>query len=185
MSGSPDLTRLSTTRAAASLLFIQVLRRLAEFGRDHDCREAPVVMAGDMNATSFRKLRGIANAAALLNAVGAGEGEERGGRPHPFAFDCKEINTGKTSFTSSRSVRIDAVLYQSQRLRLIDAVKTPTLESPIPNASHPSDHIPIKATFELRTELDFYQECARAWYKAVSGAESPFPLGDEQAPAHV
>ena len=42
-------------------------------------------------------------------------GDEIAGQLHPFAFDCKELPTGKTSVTAARDVRIDALLYQSQR----------------------------------------------------------------------
>ena len=36
------------------------------FARAHDAIDAPVVLAGDINSTSFQRLRGIANAMALL-----------------------------------------------------------------------------------------------------------------------
>ena len=100
---------------------------ITEFTIKHGCvNDTPVVLAGDLNATSFQKLRGIANAVTLLL------GEEHTGTLHPFAFDCKELPTGKTSVTAARDVRIDALLYQSQRLVLADSLKAPSLPEPIP-----------------------------------------------------
>ena len=123
--------------------------------------------------TSFQKLRGIANAVTLLL------GQEHLGTLHPFAFDCKELPTGKTSVTAARDVRIDAILYQSQRLLLTDTRKAPALPEPIPNAQHPSDHIPIMATFEVRSELSHHQECARAWFNTIAGRTGHVPLTRE------
>jgi len=149
----------------------QVLRKITEYTITHDClNDAPVVLAGDLNATSFQKLRGIANAVTLML------GEEHAGRLHPFAFDCKELPTGKTSVTAARDVRIDALLYHSQRLVLIDSVKAPSLSTPIPDTRHPSDHIPIMATFEVRSLLAQHQDCARAWYNTVAGRSGHVPL---------
>jgi len=73
-------------------------------------------------------------------------------------------------------VRIDALLYQSQRLVLIDSVKAPSLSTPIPDTRHPSDHIPIMATFEVRSLLAQHQDCARAWYNTVAGRSGHVPL---------
>ena len=154
----------------------QVLRRIAEFTIKSDCLDdAPVVLAGDLNATSFQKLRGIANAVMLL----AGDAV-KGSHLHPFTFDCKELPTGKTSVTAARDVRIDALLFQSQKLSLVDSRKAPVLKSPIPDMVHPSDHIPIMATFEVRSSLEYHRECARAWYNTVAGRVGNVPLTREQ-----
>jgi len=152
----------------------QVLRKITEFTRSHGCvDDAPVVLAGDLNATSFQKLRGIANAVTLL--LGAGHA----GTLHPFGFDCKEVPTGKTSVTAARDVRIDALLYQSQRLVLTDSLEAPSLPAPIPNADHPSDHVPIMATFEVRSALSSHQECARGWFNTIAGRIGHVPLTRE------
>jgi len=103
-------------------------------------------------------------------------GAEQAGTLHPFAFDCKEVPTGKTSVTAARDVRIDALLFQSQRLVLVDTRKAPSLPQPIPNAEHPSDHIPIMATFEVRSSLSHHQECARSWFNTVAGRTGHVPL---------
>ena len=95
--------------------------------------DSPVVLAGDLNATSFQKLRGIANAVTLLL------GSEHAGRLHPFAFDCKELPGHiKTSVTAARDVRIDALLYQSQRLILTDSRKAPKMPMKIASVASPS-----------------------------------------------
>jgi len=149
----------------------QVLRKITEFTVANKCfDDTPVVLAGDLNATSFQKLRGIANAVTLLL------GSEHAGALHPFAFDCKELPTGKTSVTAARDVRIDALLYQSQRLILTDSRKAPNLAEPIPNKVHPSDHIPIMATFEVRSALSHHQMCARSWFNTVGGRSGHVPL---------
>lgn len=154
----------------------QVLRKLTEVCAEHGItHEVPVVVAGDLNATSFQKLRGIANAVTLMLGQ---EGES--GSIHPFAFDCKELPTGKTSVTSAREVRIDALLFQSARLRLLDSVQAPKLTEPIPNGAHPSDHVPIMASFELRSDLEYNIECARTWFATVSGRVNFVPLTPQQ-----
>mmetsp|Transcript_9291 Transcript_9291/g.20710 ORF Transcript_9291/g.20710 Transcript_9291/m.20710 type:complete len:608 (+) Transcript_9291:115-1938(+) len=149
----------------------QVLRKITEYAVEHDCvDDAPVVLAGDLNATSFQKLRGIANAVTLML------GAKHVGRLHPFAFDCKELPTGKTSVTTARDVRIDALLYESQRLLLVDSLKAPNLPEAIPNHNHPSDHIPIMATFEMRSQLCYHQQCASSWFNTVAGRTGHVPL---------
>ncbi|CAJ1361456.1 unnamed protein product [Effrenium voratum] len=76
---------------------------------------------------------------------------------HPFTFDCADVPTGVTSVTMARCMRIDAIVYQSQCLELVD-VQAPIYESlreipdvspaePIPSAQQPSDHVPIVAQF--------------------------------------
>jgi len=153
----------------------QVLRRISEFTAELGCLDStPVVLAGDLNATSFQKLRGIANAVTLL------AGDATAHSLHPFTFDCKELPTGKTSVTAARDVRIDALLYQSQWLQLVDSLKAPPLISPIPDATHPSDHVPIMATFEVRSSLDYHRECARLWFNTVGGRFGNVPLTAEQ-----
>ena len=152
----------------------QVLRKITEFTVQHGCvNDTPVILAGDLNATSFQKLRGIANAVTLLL------GDEHVGTLHPFAFDCKELPTGKTSVTAARDVRIDALLYQSQRLVLTDSRKAANLSTPIPDSVHPSDHIPIMATFEVRSTLSHQKDCARAWFNTVAGRTGHVPLTRE------
>jgi mRNA deadenylase 3'-5' endonuclease subunit Ccr4 len=44
----------------------QVIRGILAFSRRVDCRNSPVVLTGDLNATAFERLIGIASVAALL-----------------------------------------------------------------------------------------------------------------------
>ena len=112
--------------------------------------------------------RGIANAVTLLLGAEA--------KVHPFAFDCKEIPTGKTSVTGARQMKIDMLLFQSQRLVLCDSLQAPHLTDPIPSVAHPSDHIPIRATFEVRSAYSHQIECARVWFNTVAGRTGHMPL---------
>lgn len=151
----------------------QVVRQLAEFAKKHSVPEAPVMLTGDLNATSFGKLRGIASAIALL-------------RPdtfvHPFTFDCADVPTGPTSVTTARNMRIDALLYQSERLELVDVTKVPNLstDDPIPNREHPSDHCPISAKFRIKTSLQIARHNAQEWYLGCTGRDSSMPLNANQ-----
>ena len=38
---------------------------------------------------------------------------------HPFTFDTADVPTGVTSVTLARKLRIDAIVYQCQRLELV------------------------------------------------------------------
>lgn len=38
---------------------------------------------------------------------------------HPFTFDTADVPTGVTSMTLARKLRIDAIVYQCQRLELV------------------------------------------------------------------
>jgi Ca2+-binding EF-hand superfamily protein len=68
-------------------------------------------------------------------------------------------------------MRIDAILYQGKRMKLLDAYDLPALTcaDPIPNAEHPSDHLPVKATFRLRSWLEVTKQSAREWYLRQAG----------------
>jgi len=151
----------------------QVLREVAEFTKAIGATDAPVILAGDLNATSFGKLRGIAAAVTLL---------EKDSFIHPFAFDCADVPTGATSVTTSRNVRIDAIMYQTQRLELSDIYKVPHLsvDDPIPNATHPSDHAAISAKFCFRSTLQIARHTAREWYLGLAGREHSMPLNTAQ-----
>ena len=67
-------------------------------------------------------------------------------------------------------MRIDAVFYPNSSLVLVDAPMLPLLSSPIPDFTHPSDHLPMRATFRMRTDYDRGLAVSRAWYTSVAMA---------------
>ena len=71
-------------------------------------------------------------------------------------------------------MRIDAILYEPQRLRIVEVVPVPELPpgSVIPDATHPSDHFPIKVVFELRSEHDRARELALEWSWRSASSDS-------------
>jgi Ca2+-binding EF-hand superfamily protein/mRNA deadenylase 3'-5' endonuclease subunit Ccr4 len=147
----------------------QVIRTLASFAVANDALDAPVLFAGDLNCTSFEKLRGLANVVSLLNEDTV---------LHPFSFDCADVPTGVTSVTTARCMRIDAIMYQAHMLELVDVQDVPDLsmENPIPNAEHPSDHIPVVAQFRIRNSLHMAKEAAKDWYFSVVGQQGSLLL---------
>lgn len=159
---NPEQEQLDRLRARQ---VAQMMRSVAEFTKLHRADDVPVVLVGDMNATCFRRLKGIANAITLL-------GED--GQVHPFIFDCADVPTGATSVTTARNVRIDAILYQKSRLQLVDVGVTPPLTTshPIPNDAHPSDHIPVSATLCLRSRLQMAYIGVKEWYFRLLGRGS-------------
>ena len=155
----------------------QVLRVLADFvysfPASSGVAEAPVILTGDLNCTSFGRLRGVANTISLLN---------REVRLHPFTFDCSDAPTGVTSVTMARCMRIDAILYQAQCLELVDVHEIPdiSLDQPIPSDEQPSDHVPIVAQFRCRSKLHTSRQLAREWFRNMAGKESQVPLNQRQ-----
>lgn len=151
----------------------QVLRALVDFASQHGALEVPVVLTGDLNCTSFGRLRGVANTLSLMN---------RQVVLHPFTFDCADVPTGVTSVTMARCMRIDAILYQSQRLELVDVQEIPDLapHRPIPNEQQPSDHVPIVAQFRTRSNHHTMRLVAKEWFLSLAGKEVQVPLNQQQ-----
>jgi len=164
---NPEMDRLRARQVG------QVMRSVTKFLFEHNAVHAPVMLVGDLNATSFGRLRGIANAVVLL---------QEDTLVHPFTFDCDDVPTGATSVTSARNVRIDAIMYQTQKLELVDVCPVPRLSTadPIPNTAHPSDHVPITATFRLHTGLHMTYQLAREWFACLAGRGGALPLNAAQ-----
>ena len=123
-----------------SFQFGCLFRELLAFAKAHDAMDVPVVLTGDLNAKDCDVLSGIARSLSLLLSSPA----------HPVLWSVLDVPTPATTFTEARAVRIDYLLYQSALLDLESVDALPTLKAPIPNACHPSDHLPIGATFRLR-----------------------------------
>lgn len=151
----------------------QVLRALVDFATKHDVFEVPVVLAGDLNCSSFGRLRGVANTLSLLN---------RDVVLHPFTFDTADVPTGVTSVTLARKLRIDAIVYQCQRLELVDVQESPDLHEAIPNERHPSDHVPIVARFRCRSQRgrNGLRHVAKEWFWSLAGREASTVLSTAQ-----
>lgn len=151
----------------------QVIRELGEFTKSLNCEEAPVVLSGDLNCTSFGRLRGIANTVSMLNP---------GHFLHPFTFDSADVPTGVTSVTTARCMRIDAIMYQAQRLQLVEVMELPELDpaTPIPNCQHPSDHVPIVAQFRMQSQLSANRHMAKEWYLCLTSGCGTSPLNRRQ-----
>ncbi|CAJ1438210.1 unnamed protein product, partial [Effrenium voratum] len=150
----------------------QIFRALVDFTSRHGALEAPVILAGDLNCSSFGRLRGVANTLALLN---------REVILHPFTFDTADVPTGNTSVTACRNLRLDAIVYQTRRLELLK-VEEWSKSSPcrMPNQSQPSDHSPIVAHFRSRSNLHWMREMAKEWFSCLSGKEVQVPLSQKQ-----
>eukprot|EP00434_Breviolum_minutum_P003820 symbB.v1.2.003361.t1/scaffold186.1/size279346/8 len=143
----------------------QVLRALVDFASKHAVFEVPVVLAGDLNCSSFGRLRGVANTLSLL---------DRHVVLHPFTFDAADVPLRSfTSLTHARKLRIDAIVYQCQRLELVDVHESPedSLHEVIPNARHPSDHVPIVARFRCRPQRgqETLRQMAKEWFWSLAG----------------
>lgn len=156
----------------------QLLRQLAVFAKSHDSFRAPVILLGDLNAVNFDKLRCISSAVSLLEQ----DRVHRDPPVHPIAFDCHDAPTASTSVTKIREMCIDRILYQGLALQLLDITEAPQLNPGeyIPNSTHPSDHLPVRATFQLKTRLQRTEHVAREWFLQLAGRATSVALNAEQ-----
>ena len=84
--------------------------------------------------------------AAISALSRSGQGLHAGTMLHPCVWGLRDVPSRATSVTESRHLRIDALFFQQNEVRLLDVSMLPELTSPIPDETHPSDHLPIKAT---------------------------------------
>mmetsp|Transcript_1728 Transcript_1728/g.4252 ORF Transcript_1728/g.4252 Transcript_1728/m.4252 type:complete len:539 (-) Transcript_1728:31-1647(-) len=138
----------------------QLLVRLTRFEQLHpgEMRDTPIVLAGDMNATNFEHLWATAGALALDFA---GNREKHtyarfaNNRTYQMLIGWSDVPTGLTSITTERTVRIDALMYKPKQLEVVRVMPQPVVVGPIPDERHPSDHLPICATFRVRKPNEF------------------------------
>ena len=146
-----------------------VFREMLAFAGAHDAEEVPVVLTGDLNAKDCDELAGIARALVRLLSSPT----------HPLLWSVMDAPTPPTTITEERHLRIDYLLYQSSALTLTGVGNVPKLSSPIPDAAHPSDHLPVSARLVLRPHWAQVEEDARQWLAAVSGTTSVRPLSGD------
>ena len=51
----------------------------------------------------------------------------------------------------TRKVRIDAVMFQPQHLKVL-GIHVPHLDGKIPDEKHPSDHVAVRVKFEVKAD---------------------------------
>ena len=146
-----------------------IFRELLAFAGAHDAEEVPVVLTGDLNAKDCDELAGIARALVRLLSSPT----------HPLLWSVMDAPTPPTTITEERHLRIDYVLYQSASLSLTGVGHVPKLTMPIPDARHPSDHLPVSARLLIKPHWAQVEEDARQWLAAVSGTTSVRPLSGD------
>ena len=143
---------------------------LRAFAAANGALDAPVIVTGDLNSKAVDVLAGITRALMALMP-----------RPcHPMLWAVKDVPTPPTTSTEVRTMRIDYVLYQSQALKLLGVSDLPHLTGAIPDATHPSDHLPVLARFRHETTWAQHEECARQWLATVRGTHGARPLSAEE-----
>lgn len=146
-----------------------LFRELLSFAHRHNAMDVPVVLTGDLNAKDCDELAGIARALAMLLSSPT----------HPLLWSVVDAPTPATTVTEERHLRIDYVLYQSESLSLTGISNLPRLRSPIPNAVHPSDHLPVSARLVIRPHWARIEDDARQWLACVSGNTAVRPLSGD------
>lgn len=160
---NPEDPRATKSRAKQAA---QLFQGLTEFASEHGALATPVVVAGDMNTTSIKKVASIARCVFELS----------GKDVHPFIFSANAPRTLPTSVTTTRKMCIDYILLQAS-LTVVDRPALPMLSegAPIPNAEHPSDHVPISFRLSFQQEESRAQAAAKGW--ALMLLEDPHAAG--------
>jgi len=126
----------------------------------------PVVLTGDLNAKDCNELAGIARALVRLTSAPT----------HPLLWSILDAPTAATTLTEERALRVDYILYQSTALQLRGVGQLPSLLTPIPDATQPSDHVPVGARLLVRPSWVQVEEDARQWLACISGTTSVRPI---------
>merc|ERR1712137_253741 len=77
------------------------------------------------------------------------------------AFDVyRKQNPGAcTARTNTRTMWIDYAFFSSATLESVNVEVAACPAGPIPDATHPSDHLPVKATFRFRADATLIGHC--------------------------
>ena len=151
---------------ARGFQYSTIFRELLAFAGAHDAEDAPVVLTGDLNAKDCDELAGIARALVRLLKSPT----------HPLLWSVMDAPTAATTVTQERHLRIDYLLYQAAAITLTGVGRLPAISSFIPDAEHPSDHLPVSARLVLRSHWAQVEENARQWLACVSGTTTVRPL---------
>lgn len=148
-----------------------LFRELLGFAEAHAALDAPVILSGDLNAQDVDELAGIERALVILAAAPA----------HPLLWSVTDAPTPPTTRTDCRCMRIDYVLYQAAKLKLLHVKEMPRLaedsHAPIPDGvDHPSDHLPVLVRFEMLPRTSQQESAARQWLRAVQAHATQRPL---------
>lgn len=163
---NPECVKSEMVRARQ---IAQLTNFIDQFMQEHNFQDRPLLLAGDMNARCLGRLVAAANLVTMVL------GDEV---VNPFSFDVRLVPTTATSVTTARNVKIDALLYNCQNFEIAHLGDMPELspQDPLPNAEHPSDHIPVVAQFRIRPGLDKGVSRAMQWYLTVSDQVPDHPL---------
>jgi len=160
---------LEEQRFARGYQYGKLFRELLEFAAKHDAENVPVVLTGDLNAQDCDELAGIARALVRLLSAPT----------HPLLWSVMDAPTPPTTYTDARSMRIDYVLYQSANLALTGVGRLPPVGEGMPNAMHPSDHLPVSCRLKIRQSWAVVEEDARQWAACIKGGSAVRPLSGE------
>ena len=150
----------------------QLMRELHTFYKEQgiDTAEVPAIVAGDLNAESLQEVTAVAAAVCGLRDLDV----------HPLLFASNEVPSPVTSQTMRRKSRIDYVVFSDNGLlERVDDDKAPlplNEEACIPDATHPSDHLPVIGSFRFADKAARSLFCARRVVRDILEVTAPRPL---------